>query len=58
MEMEVGLAPCGVYKEGFSGFWVCSSGKFNQSEPKEACFVHEIPKDFYNFIFYAGRAFL
>ena len=31
MEVDVVLAPFGVYKDCVSGFWVCACGKFNQS---------------------------
>ena len=35
MEVEVGLALSVVYKDCVSCFWVFTSGKFNQSGPKE-----------------------
>ena len=31
MEVKIGLAPFGVYKDCVSGFWVCTSGKFIQN---------------------------
>ena len=35
MEVEVGIAHFGVHKDCVSGFWVCTSGKNNQSGPNE-----------------------